>query len=183
MFKLWHQGYRQAREDRSGLAEWNTRHAHVVREAADQFEQRGDNVFLEMQNWFETHSTDRRQARHHRATAGRQRTVYDVKTGEPRPSDEIQVKLYMLLLPWSNHGRWQRATPDGCVLYGNGAEVPISADSVDDEFRQQAAAVMRRIVADEPARKVPSSGECAWCVVSSADCPERVESTDEQAAG
>lgn len=51
--------------------------------------------------------TDRRQARHHRATAGRQRTVYDVKTGEPRPSYEIQVKLYMLLLPWSNHGRWQ----------------------------------------------------------------------------
>lgn len=93
------------------------------------------------------------------------------------------VKLYMLLLPWSNHGRWQRSTPDGCVLYGNGAEDPISADAVDDEFREQVAAVMRRIVADEPTRKVPSSRECVWCVVSSADCPERVESTDEQAAG
>ncbi len=28
-----------------------------MRESADRFEQRGDNVFLEMQNWFETRSS------------------------------------------------------------------------------------------------------------------------------
>ena len=56
-FKSWHHGYRRAWEDRSGLAEWNASHAHVVRESADRLEQRGDSVFLEMQNWFETTSS------------------------------------------------------------------------------------------------------------------------------
>ena len=44
-----------------------------------------------------------------------------------------------------------------------------TAEAVDDEFREQVAAVIGRIVADEPPRKVPSERECAWCVVSSDD--------------
>ena len=179
-FKSWHHSYQQARMDRTGLAEWNARHAHVVRESADRLEQNGSNVFLETQNWFEVRSSRSGSpiigkpdiiAQDHDGNI----TVYDVKTGQPRSSDEIQVKLYMLLLPRSNHGRWKGKTMNGCVLYGDGTEVAISAGAIDDEFQEHVAALMRRIVADEPPRKVPSERECAWCVVSSNDCPERVD--------
>lgn len=44
----------------TGLAEWNAKHAHVVREFADQLERNGDSVF------FEKRLTDHRQGRHHR---------------------------------------------------------------------------------------------------------------------
>ena len=37
------------------------------------------------------------------------------------------------------------------------------------------ATFMRRIVAHEPARHVPSERECGWCEVSSEDCSERIE--------
>ena len=36
---------------------------------------------------------------------------------------------------------------------------------------------MRRIASKEPSRNVQSARECAWFVVSSDDCPERVEPT------
>ena len=54
-------------------------------------------------------------------------------------------------------------------------EDPTSTEAIDDEFRTQVASVMRRTVAQEPARRVPSMRECPWCAVSSDDRPERVE--------
>ena len=34
---------------------------------------------------------------------------------------------------------------------------------------------MRQIASDEPARHVPSTGECARCVLTADDCSERIE--------
>jgi hypothetical protein len=35
--------------------------------------------------------------------------------------------------------------------------------------------MMRQIASDEPARHVPSTGECARCVLTADDCSERIE--------
>ena len=78
------------------------------------------------------------------------------------------MTLYMLL-PRSNHGRCRGVTPDGCVLYGDGTETPIASDAVDGGFRERVASVMRRIVSEEPVRKVPSVRECAWCDLNPKD--------------
>ena len=178
-FKSWHRDYETSR-DGSGLAEWNARHTSAVHELADRLERQGDSVHMEMQNWFEVRSSITGSIVIGKPDIiGRgpdgAATVYDVKTGRPRAADEIQVKLYMYLLPVSNHGRWRRARMDGCVVYADGTEVPIGADAIDDEFKGQVAGIMRRIVSEEPARHVPSERECGWCELTAADCSERIE--------
>ena len=102
-------------------------------------------------------------------------TVYDVRDDEPREGDDLQVRLYMYLLPRSNHGLWRGSRPAGRVLYVDGTERWIEAHEVDEEFVERVAAVMRQIASDEPAGHRPSAEECGRCVLTSSDCSERVE--------
>ena len=138
----------------------------MIRETAARLEQRGDDVYLELRNGFEatgSRSGARIVGRPDiivRHTDGSV-TVYDVRSGELGATDEALVKLYMYLLPRSNHGLWRRARPDGCVLYDDGTERRIAAAEIDDEFRERVTEVMRQIAADQPARHVPSTGSAA----------------------
>ena len=87
-----------------------------MHELADRLERQGDSVHMEMQNWFEVRSSITGSIVIGKPDIiGRDpdgaATVYDVNTGRPRAADEIQVKLYMYLLPVSNHGRRLHAGP------------------------------------------------------------------------
>ena len=134
-FKSWFHGYRRLRGSGEGLATWQARHSLAVHED---------------QNWFDTASASGSVlsgkpdviALHPGGSA----TVYDVKTGEPRPSDEIQVKLYVLLMLRSGHSRWWDVSVDGAVVYTNGDDVRVGAGDITQEFREQVAAYMTRIV-------------------------------------
>ena len=178
-FRSWHRDY-ETTGDGSDQADWNVRRSSVVRETAACLEQRGDDVYLELRNGFEA-TGSRSGAR----IVGRADiivrhavgsvTVYDVRSGELGATDEALVKLYMYLLPRSNHGLWRRARPDGCVLYDDGTERRIAAAEIDDEFRERVTEVMRQIAADQPARHVPSTGECGRCVLTADDCSERLD--------
>ena len=180
-FKSWHHSYKRLSGGGEGLATWQARHSLAVHELADRLEREGCEVFIEDQNWFDTRSSASGSiltgkpdviALHPDGSA----TVYDVKTGQPRPSDEIQVKLYVLLLPRSDHSRWKGVSMDGAVVYSNGTDVRVGAGDITAEFREQVAAFMTRIVAHGPARAVPSARECNWCELSREYCPERIES-------
>ena len=178
-FRSWHERYRRAESDGSGLAEWNMRHTTMVHETVASLEGDGHEVSIEGQNWFETRSSQTGSiiiGRPDIITVGPDGrvTVLDIKTGQPRASDELQVKLYMLLLPLSGHHRWSGVRMDGRVLYASGRAVDMSADDITPEFRHSLAVVMRQVVASEPARLVPSERECAWCVVTSDDCRGRI---------
>ena len=59
----------------------------------------------------------------------------------------------------------------------------IPAEAVDERFIQSLGALIRRIAADEPARRVPSRQECRFCDISAADCPVRAEDTSEAEVG
>ena len=178
-FRSWHRDY-ETTGDGSDQADWNVRRSSVVRETAACLEQRGDDVYLELRNGFE--ATGSRSGarivgrpdiivRHADGSV----TVYDVRSGELGATDEALVKLHMYLLPRSNHGLWRRARPDGCVLYDDGTERRIAAAEIDDEFRERVTEVMRQIAADQPARHVPSTGECGRCVLTADDCSERLD--------
>ena len=125
-FRSWHRDY-ETTGDGSDQADWNVRRSLVVRETAARLEQRGDDVYLELRNGFEatgSRSGGRIVGRPDiivRHTDGSV-TVYDVRSGELGATDEVLGKLYMYLLPRSNHGLWRRARPDGCVLYDDGTE-------------------------------------------------------------
>ena len=62
---------------------------------------------------------------------------------------------------------------DGRVAYGD-HEVEIPAAAVDEAFIRNLPKLVRRLGALEAARRVPSVGECRFCDISLADCPERV---------
>ena len=178
-FRSWHRDY-ETTGDGPGQADWNAHRSSLIRETAARLEQRGDDVYLELRNGFEA-TGSRSGAR----VVGRPDiivrradgsvTVYDVMGGEPVAADEALMKLYMYLLPRSNHGLWRGARPDGCVLYEDGTERRIAADEMDDEFRKRFADVMRQIASNEPARHVPSTSECGRCVLTADDCSERVD--------
>ena len=140
---------------------------------------------MEMQNWFEVRSSITGSIVIGKPDIiGRDpdgaATVYDVNTGRPRAADEIQVKLYMYLLPVSNHGR--RLHAGSCVVYADGTEIRIGADAIDEEFKGQVAGIMRRVVSEEPARHVPIERECGWCDLTAADCCERIEASSPESA-
>ena len=173
-------GFGRSRENGTGAADGYAGRSPRVREIFARLEERGDEVFLEIRNGFEA-----RGSRSGSRVAGRpdiiarspdsKITVYGVNTGESDAADIVRVKLFMYLLPRSNHGRWRGTTPAGCVLYVDGTERRVKADEIDEEFREKVADVMRHIVSDEPARYVPSASECGRCMLTAEDCSEGVE--------
>jgi len=99
--------------------------------------------------------------------------VDDCKTGRPKDSDQVQVMLYMLFLP-AYVKAYEGVRFDGNVIY-NDSKVPIGWAEVDSSFKELVDALIKRIGADKPCRKVPSLGECRYCDLTKQDCPERME--------
>ena len=100
-------------------------------------------------------------------------TIYDVKTGQQKACNEVQVMLYMLLLPKSvpaYHG----SCPSGCVLYSAGA-VSIPPEAIDETFVKHFEYFVDVIGSEVPAMKAPSRSECRFCDVSKSECAERVD--------
>lgn len=106
-------------------------------------------------------------------------TVYDVKTGQPRSSDVIQVMLYMSFLPYSTSGRYKDKVINGCVVYKGGEKTPIPSQSLDDKFKGQITHFLDILNVPTEPLKVPSFTECFYCDITGADCPARVETQPE----
>ena len=149
----------------------------MIQGAADRLEQRGDDVFPQFRNGFETTGSLSRTriavrpeivANHVDGSV----TVDVSWSGEPEAVDEVRVKLCMFLMPRSKQGRSRGGWMDGCVLYGDGRERGVGTDEIDDGFREMVADVMRQVVADEPAPYVPSLRECGRCELTGDECGE-----------
>ena len=183
-FKANHQGYAKMPSDFDS-AKWNMEHTDLMNELVAELEERGCEIFIEKQNSFKVES-----ARSGVVVGGTpdvvtvhpdgRAVIYDAKTGQESASHIVQVQLYMYLLPkaqierWSE--RWSEKTFEGVVVYADGSERRISADSVDDAFVSRLAEFMRKMTSDMPPRRVPSLAECGWCELTPADCPDRMES-------
>ena len=98
--------------------------------------------------------------------------IKDAKTGQPRPSHQAQVRLYMYAVPLAMPEHRGRVF-DGAVVYDD-HEIRIPAESVDQGFIDELASLVRRLSSDIPPAKAPSFGECRFCDITEQDCPERV---------
>jgi hypothetical protein len=107
------------------------------------------------------------------AIRGSEAYVEDCKTGTPRHSDHFQVLVYMLALPHVE-GPWKGRKLDGRIIYG-GTVVNVPASKIDADLRELFRKTVPMIGGREPARKAPSWGECRYCDISRADCPERID--------
>ena len=178
-FKANHQGYKKMPSDFDS-AKWNMEHTDLMNALVEELEERGCQIFIERQNSFRVES-----ARSGVVVGGTpdiiaihpdgRTVIYDAKTGQESASHVAQVQLYMYLLPKSQIERWKGKRFEGAVVYADGSERHISADSVDDAFVSRLAEFMRKMTSPVPSRRVPSLAECGWCELTSADCPDRME--------
>ena len=178
-YKAHYSGYSRADRDFS-LSTWKMHHTRLLNDVRDRLEAEGHTVTTERANWFRllggSGATVAGQADLVSVSSDGQITVYDVKTGAQRDSDVAQVMIYMYALPLVADSPWAGKSPDGRVVYKDGTETHIPSTAIDNDFREGLHDLIRRVVSDEPARRVPSPPECNWCDLTDLDCPERLDS-------
>lgn len=105
--------------------------------------------------------------------------IEDCKTATPYPSHRLQVLIYMLMLPVARP-QYRSMSIEGHLFYKDSTEdILLSHDELNDDFRAAFRDVVHRVGGQSPPEVVPSPGECRWCPIGPADCPERIPSTRE----
>ena len=99
--------------------------------------------------------------------------VIDAKTGKPGPAHAAQVLIYMYAVPKALE-QYRGTEFRGHVIYPDG-NVQIPASGLDEKFIQNLGGLIRRLASETPARRVPSGGECRFCDITKADCPDRID--------
>ncbi len=179
-FKAHHTEYSRAPGDFQ-LAAWTAEHTRILDEVSKEREKQGETVYREGQNKFLAKRPSGL------AVAGTPDlismepqtghcTVFDIKTGNPRQSDIIQVALYMMFLPYAT-GLYKGKKLDGCVVYKTGhSEVPHPI--IDDKFKKNVTYFLNILESSIAPSKLPSHTGCSWCDLTTDDCPERVDGED-----
>jgi len=175
-FKAHHENYDKAPSD-FDTAKWKIEHTRKLRDLRMERLKPGERVFVESENEI------RYEALPGVVVMGRpdlvavksgRPKIYDVKTGQQKASNEIQVLLYMYLLPQAVPA-YCGTRPSGCVVY-NESRVEIPPEAVDEAFTKNFKYFLDIIASLEPAMKVPSRNECRYCDIAKTECPERIES-------
>lgn len=174
-FRAHYSDYAKATSDFQS-ATWMVAHTKALNELCEEYRAEAVSMFKENQNKF----TVKRRTM---AIGGKpdlivldrnhDYTVYDVKTGQPRHSDIVQVMLYMAFLPYSTSGLYKGKQLAGCVVYENDRTL-IPATAISQTFNEQVRHFLDILDGEAPAR-VPSYAECCYCDITGADCPERAE--------
>lgn len=105
-------------------------------------------------------------------------TICDIKTGQPKASDHVQVMIYMFAIPRAL-GKYKGVQFDGLVVYGD-QQVTIPSAAVNSTFINNLSDLIKRVSSEEPARKVPSLMECGFCDITKAECADRMEALLEE---
>jgi len=157
------------------IARWTVDHNELVNARREQLLDEGYDVHVEDENAF------KRRGKTGIVVSGKpdilaikdgRGVIEDCKTGRPRTSDQLQVLVYLLLLPVKNP-RTANVALSGRVVYRTGS-VDVPASGMDDTFRQRFVDLVHRIGGDKPLAKAPAWSECRWCDIGPADCLPRV---------
>jgi hypothetical protein len=159
------------------LAKWTAEHNDLLQNRRTMLELEGFKVSVEDQNSF------RIEGKHGIIVSGKadivairgdEAYVEDCKTGKQKHSDSLQVMTYMLVLPVAT-AHCKGLTLNGRVVYKNSL-VEIPASKLDEEFKTRFRQLVHAVGGSDPLRKAPSWGECRWCDIPKAECPERIDS-------
>ena len=164
-------------------AQWMLNHTALLNERRANWEIGGHSVEVEGQNGFQLRGRSATLSGKPDIIAYRddEAVIVDAKTGHESPSHTVQVMIYLYAVPRAFE-RYRNAKLRGQVTYRDHT-TRIPADAVDDQFVQNLGGLIRRLSADEPARRVPSRQECRFCDISAADCTVRIEEASEPEAG
>jgi len=157
------------------LARWTVDHNELVNARREELLDEGFQVHVEDENAF------KRKGKTGIVVSGKpdilairdgRGVIEDCKTGRPRTSDQLQVLVYLLLLPIKN-SRTADVSLSGRVVYKSGS-VEIPAEGLDDAFRERFVHLVQRVGGEKPLAKAPAWSECRWCDIGPADCLYRV---------
>ena len=173
-FRAHHQNWTKPPSDFDSTT-WMLEHTAMVNKERDSLERIGYEVTTENQNLFRLRGSTATIAgkpdligeKHHELL------ISDAKTGKPSPAHGAQLRIYQYAVPKALP-QFQGKQARGQLRYPESyAGSPASV--VTPEFIGNMGTLIRRLAADEPARRVPSPLECRFCDISSTDCPARLE--------
>jgi len=184
-FKAHHTDYAKVPGDFQ-LAAWTAEHTRLLDEVCKEREGVGETVYKEGQNKFHAKRPSGL------AVAGTPDliaikpdsghcTVFDIKTGNPRQSDIIQVALYMMFLPYAT-SLYKGKQLDGCVVYKTGRSA-VPHQIIDDKFINNVTYFLNILESPNPPARLPTHSGCSWCDLTTADCPQRADSREADPAG
>jgi NADH:ubiquinone oxidoreductase subunit len=175
-FKTHYTNFEKAPSDFQ-LATWQMEHNKCLNELVEELKPQTSTIYKENQNYFKV-------KRHNATIAGKPDlvalgkdgiyTVYDIKTGQQRASDIIQVMIYMACLPYSGNIIYKGKKLKGCVVYNNDRTI-IPLESIDETFNKQLGHFLDILDSDDIPSKTPSYPECCYCEITKEDCDEKVE--------
>ena len=156
-------------------AQWMLEHTALVNQARESREKLGYTVFPEGQNSFRLRGRAATLAGKPDliAVKGQDVVIIDAKTEKPSPAHSAQVMIYQYAVPKALD-RYRGIEFRGHVIYPD-ANVQIPVSGINGKFVERLGALIRRLAAETPARRVPSAGEYRFCDITKVDCPERVE--------
>jgi len=152
---------------------WGMNHTAPLNEQRRRWERQGYSILTEGQNSFNLRGSSAVLAGKPDLIARRRDeiTAIDAKTGRPSPAHAVQVLIYMYALPLALE-RYRGLSIAGQVAHPDHV-VDIPVDAVDGIFVGNLGSLMRRLASQMPTRRVPSPGECRFCEITPADCPDR----------
>jgi len=164
------------------LTAWLAEHTRLVDELAKERLKLGEKCFRENQNQF------RVKRKSGLIISGKpdlitvdskdHYSVYDLKTGNPKQSDVMQVMLYMALLPMSPLCSGRRL--DGHLVYKSGQRSTIPSTAIDATFINNISYFLGLLEQKDPPPKMPHPHECRFCDITVQDCADKIESTEEE---
>ena len=117
-------------------ATWQMNHTALLNKVRARLEQEEKAVYIEGQNHFTLRGSSGTVLAGKpdliSISAQKERTIHDIKTGQPRTSDQIQVMIYMYALPRALK-QYKGMAFDGMVGYKD-HEVPIPSSAINETF-------------------------------------------------
>jgi hypothetical protein len=173
-FKAHYQDYAKVPSN-FDLARWNLEHTRLLIRTRGELSARGADVRVEGQNAF--------KYRHKSGVllAGKPDilaiedddvVVIDCKTGRPRVSDQLQVQVYMAVLP-ACFPKLSGYPVRGSVVYEDHA-VDIPPCAVDGRFSKHLDYFVNLLASEAPPPRAPNARECQFCDITEVDCLSRV---------
>ena len=154
---------------------WMLKHTALVSQERESRERLGYTVTTENQNLFRLRGSSATMAGKPDLIADKPHevVVIDVKNGRVSPAHRAQVMIYQYAVPKVME-QFQGKRVSGHVRYPT-SHVAAPESAVNREFVGNLGALIRRLAADTPARRVPSSAECRFCDITAADCSARID--------
>lgn len=171
---------KRPRENAADLATWKVNHTSQLTATVDQLKAEGWKCSVE--SFFKVtgqHAIISGKADCIAQQADKRPLIVDVKSGEPRGGDVIQVAIEMVMIPLA----WESPSMifDGEVLY-RGHQVQVTPKHAA-ELRPKIVGLLKQLGTMPRPAASPSLGACRFCDAPDAECPERfrAESDPQQA--